>query len=241
MTPNIDSVDYYAAMQGNPEIKYRAQILDARLKKLALGAEPKILEVGVGGGDITLLLASQYKQLSFVEPDPALYDLVIDRLHDASISSVKSICSGIEQAGFGVEQFDHIVMLGLLEHLIDPEFVLRKAADLLRPHGTVHLTVNLAGSLHRWLGLEMGMLETLTSLTASEIKHGHYRIYSHKSILEELDKTGFAISYQQTYYLKPFPTSLLVHLTDAQHEALFRLGSKFEELASYIYIEAIKR
>jgi len=241
MTPNIDSADYYAAMQGNPEIKYRAQILDKRLKELTQGTEPKILEIGVGGGDITLLLASQYEHLSFVEPDPAICNLVIDRLKSASISSIKHVCSGIEQADFAMEQFDHIIMLGLLEHLIDPGLVLRKVADLLKPYGRVHLTVNLAGSLHRWLGLEMGMLETLTSLTTNEINHGHYRVYTHESILDELDNTGFSISHQQTYYLKPFPTSSLIHLTNEQHDALFKLGDKFKDLASYIYIEATKR
>lgn len=240
MKQHIDSAEYYAGMQGSPEIMYRAQILDERLSFLSQGGSPYILEVGVGSGDITMMLARQYKNLCYVEPDIAICELVNARLKDEAIAPVRYICSGIENTELESGQFDNIIMLGVLEHLADPLSVLKKMAGLLKQSGTLHVTVNLAGSLHRWLGLEMGILDDLTSLTAAEKNHGHYRVYTHQTILEELTNAGFKVSYEQTYYLKPLPTALLAGLSIEQHRALNNLGAKFKDLASYIYIEGAK-
>ncbi len=59
----------------------------------------------------------------------------------------------IENCHFPDKMFDVIIMLDFLEHVRDPELVLRKASSLLRENGLVLITTPDTGSLtHRIMG-----------------------------------------------------------------------------------------
>src|SRR3546814_13750248 len=56
-------------------------------------------------------------------------------------------------------QFDHVVETNLAQEVREPSALMAVVAAHLRPGGLAHLTVPNPRSLHRLVGVEMGLLE----------------------------------------------------------------------------------
>ncbi len=88
------------------------------------------------------------------------------------------------------------------------------------------------------MGVELGMIDRADALAESDIRYGHRRVYTPALMLEHIEGAKLRVAYEMPYYLKPFSTAMLEGLSEAQHVALFALGRKIPELASYFYVEA---
>ncbi len=232
----------YSTVQGVPEIALRVDLLSQRLQALSSGAgQSKVLEIGVGTGDVTLMLARQFKNVTCVDSDAQNWDFVHARLHEEKLDHVRFIGSTIEQAALPPGEYHHIILQNILEHLKDPVGVLSVLRVNLRPEGHIHISVPLANSLHRWLGVEMGMIPDAGALAESDIQYGHYRVYMPTLLREHVAHAGFEITFEKCFYLKPLPTARLTPLPLELHQAFYRLGERFPEFASYIYLEATPR
>ena len=228
----------YTTVHGVPEITLRVDLLGRRLQQLSKGAESQVLEVGVGTGDTTVMLAQHFGKLTCVEPDEENYRQVRSRLATLGLDQVEFIRCKVEDAQLGPAEYDHIVLLGLLEHLGDPVSFLRDLVSSLRPGGCVHVLVNLVNSIHRLLGVEMGLIAHIEELSEADIRLGHYRVYSPSMLRDHLDEAGLQVTYEQPFYLKPLPTSMLTALPMEVHRGLDMLGRRLPEFASYMYLEA---
>ena len=227
----------YTQVKGIPEVALRVQLLHDRLQELAGETQPDILEVGLGAGDVTLMLAQQFEHLSCIDADPKTCTQVLDRLEENGLDHVQFTASTIEDAELAENAYDHIVLLGILEHLKDPVSVLKTLAPSLRACGRLHITVNLAHSLHRLLGEAMGMISNVEDLSDSDIRLGHYRVYTQNELVGHVTKAGFEVLNEQPFYMKPLPTSMLDDVPMEVHQGLNVLGQKYPEFASYVYLE----
>lgn len=236
MTPKYPAFDY-SKVQGIPEVVLRVELLRERLQHLSKGSQSQILEVGVGAGDVTLMLARHFEEVTCVDPDEENCDLVLKRLKEHGLHQVEFIRSKVQDAQLSPAGYYHIVLLGILEHLEDPVKVLHHLATCLQPGGYMYIIVNLANSLHRWLGVEMGLISHTEELSESDILYGHYRVYTRSLLREHVALAGLQVTYEQTFYLKPLPTSLLTPLPMEIHRGLYLLGQRFPEFASYMYME----
>ncbi|NQT72536.1 MAG: class I SAM-dependent methyltransferase [Chloroflexi bacterium] len=229
----------YSKIQGIHEVALRIDILKERLLHLSSGKQKKILEVGVGAGDVTLMLARQFEDVTCVDSSDENCRLVLQRLTDNDLRVVKFLQSRIEDAELAAAGYDHIVLLGVLEHLEDPVGALRHLEKYVCADGCIHIAVNLANSLHRWLGVDMGIISKIDELGESDIKLGHYRVYTLQLLRQHLKDAGLSITYERPFYLKPLPTSMMTSLPMEIHKGLFLLGERFPEFASYIYMESM--
>jgi len=237
--PAFGSFDY-SLIQGIPEVRIRIRRLQERL--LAKSGEGRMLEVGLGAGDVTLMLSDTLRlrgkgSLTCVDLSEENIELARTRLGQERAAQVRFCCAPIETAPLD-GTFDDIVLLGLLEHLENPVPVLERLRSLLAPNGILHVTVNLAHSLHRLLGVEMGQISDVEALSANDVRLGHYRVYSLPQLRGHLQAAGLAILQEEPFYLKPLPTSMLTDLPMALHEGLEKLGERFPEFASYVYLTA---
>jgi len=230
----------YSQIQGIPEVALRVELLQERLQYLSQGTQPRILEIGVGSGDITLMLARNFKEVICVDMDRKNCDLVLDRLEEIKLGHVQFICSSVEEATLPAENFDHIILQNILEHLKDPIIVLKHLAKSLKQSGVMHISVPLANSFHRWLGVSMGLISGIEELAETDIQYGHYRVYTPQLLKEHIKTAWLKVSYEQPFYLKPLPTSVLTPLSMEIHRSLFSLGQKFSEFASYMYLEVMR-
>ena len=227
----------YTQLKGIPEVALRVQMLHDRLGELSGETQPDILEIGLGAGDVTLMLARRFDHLTCIDADSETCTQVLDRLEESGLNHVQVTASTFEEAELEKSAFDHIVLLGILEHLKDPVSVLKGIAPSLRTGGRLHITVNLAHSIHRLLGEAMGMISNVEELSDSDIRLGHYRVYTLEELRSHVSDAGLEVVHEQPFYMKPLPTSMLNDVPMEVHQGLNILGQKYPEFASYVYME----
>ena len=227
------SVDYNI-----PEVAIRINLLSERLKEINAQFDAKVLEVGIGSGDVTLMLTKHFKTIDCIDSNKDNFSNISRRLGHFKDSKINFIHSKIEDANIENKKYDHIILLGILEHLKDPISILKKISENLDKDGRMYIVVNLANSLHRLMGIKMGMIKTTDELSESDYKLGHYRIYTLPTLRDHILSAGLNICYEQPFYLKPLPTQNLADLNFDMHKALDMLGREYPEFASYIYMES---
>lgn len=239
--PSSGTNDYdYSKIQGLPEVDIRISLLMERLRNCVSSRASRILEVGIGAGDVTIELAGAFSNVTSVDMDEAWIALARNRIRDKGLQSPRFVLGKIEDVEFPEGEFDHIILLGILEHLQDPPRVLEVMKGWLNPNGVVYVTVNLAHSLHRRLGVAMGLIRDVEQLGESDRRLGHEWIYTTSLLTDHLRTAGFEVRYSRPFYVKPLPTSMLSNLPMEVHRGLDELANSLPQLASYVYVEAIK-
>ena len=113
--------------------------------------------------------------------------------------------------------YDAVVMAWVLEHVAEPRAILARARGWLSPHGTIHLVVPNAESLHRRVGLRMGLLHDLTELNESDRAIGHRRVSTWDHLAEDIAAAGLRLVTMEGVLLKPLPVlSELTHVPKQQ-------------------------
>jgi len=107
-----------------------------------------------------------------------------------------------------------IVVSDILEHVGCAESVLGRLREHLEPEGRLHVVVPNARSLHRRIGMEMGLLAELTGISPVDRAAGHHRIYTEELLRAHLEGAGFRIAERQGLTLR--------FLTVAQVDAFVR-------------------
>jgi 2-polyprenyl-3-methyl-5-hydroxy-6-metoxy-1,4-benzoquinol methylase len=227
----------YGAIKDLPEVAVRTGIFGERLVANSdVWGRDQALEVGLGSGDVSLMLSRAFGDVTCLDMEPGIVETVRKRLENQGVIPT-FVCSLVEDATFEDDSFDAIVFFGILEHLEDPVSGLRQIIRWLRPGGRIFITVNLANSIHRMLGVAMGMINSVTELSESDHSLGHYRIYTPEELKQNVADAGLSVLYERNFYLKPLPTSMLTKLPMDLHIGLSKLGEMIPEYASYVYME----
>jgi 2-polyprenyl-3-methyl-5-hydroxy-6-metoxy-1,4-benzoquinol methylase len=138
------------------------------------------------------------------------------------------------------DTFDYIIMGFILEHVDDPQLILKRFRKFLSPKGKLYIAVPNGKSLNRRLGLAMGMIDDIYSLNQNDLALGHKRQYCMESLRRDVEVNGLRITHSEGIYLKPFPLAVLQGLESAEQnfQALMEVGIDFPELCVAILIEA---
>lgn len=140
-----------------------------------------LLDMPCGDGTLTALMAPKFKRV--VGLDASSKHLALARktlpsaeLHEALIEDFAT-----------KERFDTITMINILEHVIDPVMVLRKAASFLSDTGVLLVHVPNAKAINRRLAVLMGTLTECEELSPFDIQVvGHRRSYSLSSLCADI-------------------------------------------------------
>jgi SAM-dependent methyltransferase len=160
------------------------------LQKLLQEIEARdFVEVGPASGDILERLLTKGLQGTAVEISAKAYKLLEQKFnHTAKINLIHGDFLDLEG------QFDLVLALEVLEHLSDDDAALRKFHNLLRPEGTLLLSV--PAHKRKW-----GPCDVLS---------GHLRRYEKEAMVEKLTRAGFGNTQVWCYgfplinVLKPF-------------------------------------
>ena len=94
------------------------------------------------------------------------------------------------------ERFSSVFMLDLLEHVIDPIAVLKKAASFLVDDGVLVVHVPNSFALNRRLAVLMGTLVSCEELSPFDLEiAGHRRSYSMNALRIDIERAGLRISH----------------------------------------------
>ncbi|MEP7203784.1 MAG: bifunctional glycosyltransferase/class I SAM-dependent methyltransferase [Ilumatobacteraceae bacterium] len=162
----------------------------------------RILEVGAGIGTVAAKMADRKpaSEITAIEPAENLFDQLqttTKRLRNVTPLQLTSQ----ELASTRPQQFDSIVYINVLEHILDDAAEMRTAFDLVAPGGSLGVFVPAMSRLYGSL----------------DFKSGHHRRYDKARLREVVADAGFEIvelRYLEVAGVAPY--WLMYHLLDRQ-------------------------
>jgi len=140
----------------------------------------------------------------------------------------------------GQEKFDAIEMGFVLEHVEDPDLLLRKYRESLAVDGHLLIGVPNALSLHRRLGHMAGFLVDPYQLSEMDLKYGHRRYFDLESLVACVARAGLRVRSTQGLLMKPFTERQMqsLDLKPPVWEALAEISRDYPAIANSIFVEA---
>lgn len=170
-----DSFSYESKTWGAAQLEPRPWFMNGlKLRYLLDDLRPvhgKVLDVGCGAGSVAKAVKQARPDLEVVGCDVSKAALAIA---EASPQGVEFRSALAESLPFGDGEFDFVWIFDVLEHVEDPEHVLREVARVLKPRGGFHIVLPLEGqprTLYRLVGCG-------TRWTAKVRHGGHIQIFS---------------------------------------------------------------
>lgn len=196
------------------------------------------LELGVADGEMTQYLVSHFPDYTIVDGSKKHLEQTLEKLSIIGIENIEATCSLFEDYKTH-RKFDAIIMAHILEHLEDPVAVLKRAKYWLKDGGRFFIVVPNANSLHRHIGVKLGMLERPDSLNEQDRIVGHRRVYFPDQFKEDVRLAGLTIIKFGGLMVKPISNRQIeAQWSKELIEAFFALSGDFPDLCSEMYIVA---
>ncbi|MCS6917549.1 MAG: class I SAM-dependent methyltransferase [Chitinophagales bacterium] len=200
-----------------------------------------VLELGPASGQLTRLLSQRARRVVAVEGSSAFLEQARRCVGDCA--HVQFELSYFEDF-HTTERFDCIVLQHVLEHIREPEPVLRRLASFLLPDGLLAVSVPNAYALSRQLAVAMGLLPSVFALSENDRNHGHYRIYDWSALEHQLAAAGYVIIGRHGLYLKLLSDRQQEQMLQAkimgeqQIKGLWTLADQYRDIAGGIMVIA---
>jgi len=194
------------------------------------------LELGSAEGTGTKHLLDHFNKVVAVDGSPLAVASIKRKYPTERLVAVNSFFENME---FGIERFDTIVMAHILEHVDDPLQVLLQAKKFLAPNGVMIIDVPNGGSLHRHVGVKMGLLGKHTDLNEADLSIGHQRVYTPETFQEDINNAGLNIKEFGGMFIKVLSNTQTEKVFNQdQLEALFKVGEDHPHVAAEMFIVA---
>jgi 2-polyprenyl-3-methyl-5-hydroxy-6-metoxy-1,4-benzoquinol methylase len=170
----------------------------------AIAGCDRVLELGYGTGLITGELLAAGVAIEVVEGSPALRDHALAQ-HPGLVVHLSMFEDFVPD-----EPVDAVLALHVLEHVDRPDELLAHLASWLRPGGVFVAVTPNARSIHRLLGVQMGLQERLDDLSPRDHLVGHQRVYDLDRLRAELTGGGLEVVGDFGYFVKPLANSQMI-------------------------------
>lgn len=171
----------------------------------------KVLDLGYGDG-VNFESLARHSSLTLVEGSEELAKKA--RLQSAKLGLTVDIHCCLFEEFEAARNFDVIVASHVLEHVDQPVELLAHLGQLLKPGGTLIGLVPNAESLHRRLGLAMGLSKQLDDLSERDYLVGHKRVYDMVMLKSDLKQGGFVITNHRGFFAKLLANHQMLHLEE---------------------------
>lgn len=184
----------------------------------------RVLDLGFGDG-LFLEEIAKSNELTIVEGSRSLAEVAESKILELGLNA-RVIHSLFEE--FSTESnFDVVIASHVLEHVDNPSVLLEKIKSWLDKEGKLICIVPNRESLHRRLGLRMGLIKKLDELSARDKLVGHQRVYSFGKLSDEINESGFEIKIARGFFTKTLANSQML---DLHSEVILGLCMLSEEL-----------
>jgi SAM-dependent methyltransferase len=191
------------------------------------------LELGIGHGITLAKLSKHFSRITVLEGAPKLvkqYQNIYD-----NIEILETYFEHFETSG----RFDNIGMGFILEHVDDPSLLLRKYRNFLAENGSIFIGVPSASSLHRIIGVMIGVLDDLQRLSDVDIGFGHKRYLKYQDWIDLFKKEKLYVTRAEGLYLKPFTSEQIasLNLHPKVFDALTEIAIDYPEISNTLFFE----
>lgn len=151
----------------------------------------KVLEFGCGNGRMTRWMKEKLNcSVTIVEQDKELYQKALVYAEDG-------LCGNIEDKKwldiFQIGSFDYVIFADILEHLYNPEEILRLSEKMINNAGTVWISVPNLAHNDILIKLYENDLE-YTDTGIMDISHVHH--FTYRSLENLIDRADFEVIYE---------------------------------------------
>ncbi|MDD2973363.1 MAG: glycosyltransferase [Lachnospiraceae bacterium] len=147
----------------------------------------KVLDIGCGCGAIMARIKGDY-------PEASVYGIELSEKAAALAQTIgEVICGDVENMEFSYEKgsFDYCIMGNLLEHLRDPEKVLRRLRSYMKPNG--HIIVSMPNMKHYSVMLPLLKRDQFSYGNSGILDRTHLKMYTNHEIQNLLMDSGYHI------------------------------------------------
>ncbi len=194
-----------------------------------------VLECGCSTGVITEMIVGEVKELDVVEGSQIYADKVEERFH-GQLRMFVSLFDEFEAD----KKYDIILFLGVLHHLETPAKTLKHLSRFLKDDGELLISVPNMTSLHRRLGVAMGVVEDVYATSERNTFFEQFGRFDKQRLEAVVQESGLTIKESFGFFLKPFPHSVMQDLELKQDvlDGLFQLGKEHSDLACQLFLRA---
>lgn len=199
----------------------------------------KVLEIGCGKEPLFLYASDIH--FTVVEPSDDFYENAVTLAKGREkVTCIKGFFE--EKVNQLSPEFDMIICSSLLHEVEEPEVFLSLIAKLCNPQTIVHVVVPNANSMHRLLGMRMGMLADLYAKSQNNEEFQQNNVFDSESLKKIMEKSGFEILESGSFFVKPFSHEQMYNmmqqgiLNEAVLDGLYYLTEYMPEFGSEIYV-----
>jgi len=156
-----------------------------------------VLELGCADGSISEQLPKHFEEIVIVDGAQTYIETVQKLLGDQAEYYV-----GLFEEVEISRTFDTILAVRILEHVVDPRHILQRMVKWLAPGGVVIVSVPNAHSIHRQVGVRMGVLDHVQSLSEADHLHHHRRVYTADALRADIEAVGLHVVEVRGVFLK---------------------------------------
>lgn len=195
----------------------------------------RVLEMGPAEGIVTKKLSELGLDLTVVEGSSRFAAAIRDGFPEVSV--VSSLFEDFSPSKFGYRGFDFIVCGHVLEHVENPLQLLRDMKSWLNPEGRIFAAVPNADSIHRQMGVSLGLLDDVQSLNELDIAQGHRRVFNRKDFHQLFEGAGLRLLSHGGYWLKMLSNAQIDKYwsTDMVLSSMI-LGEKYPDIAAEMFV-----
>jgi SAM-dependent methyltransferase len=200
------------------------------------GRPTSAIFMGLGDGTLVERLAPSFERSTVVEASDKL--VVEAQMRFSTIPGLAMVNAYFES--YDLEPKDRVsCVLGnhVLEHVDDPVKVLRKSRGWLKPDGIAIFTVPNATSLHRRIGVELGMLERVSDPSDQDRVIGHQRVYDAPRLHTDIVEADFVVVEEGGFNLKLVSQAQMAGWPESLHDAIYHVSRECPaDLCSNLYV-----
>jgi 2-polyprenyl-3-methyl-5-hydroxy-6-metoxy-1,4-benzoquinol methylase len=166
----------------------------------------RTLEMGYGTGLITGALLTAGVELEVLEGSARLCEIADERHGAQGLRVHQSMFEDFVPT----QLFGAVLALHVLEHVDDAPALVRHIAQWVEPGGVVVAVTPNAQSIHRQLGVRMGLHDTLDALSPRDHLVGHRRVYDLDGLTADITAAGLEVTNVFGYFVKPLSNAMML-------------------------------
>jgi 2-polyprenyl-3-methyl-5-hydroxy-6-metoxy-1,4-benzoquinol methylase len=190
-----------------------------------------VIHLGLGDGMVARMLAGRCDDVTVVEGSAEL-------VASTALPSTVSVQTSFFEDFVPGRVFDQVIAIHVLEHVDDPTVVLNQMRQWIAPGGRLLITVPNADSIHRRIGVALGMLDRTNQLNDGDHALGHHRVYDGPEFRSDLRAAGWRVDRTGGFHLKMVSNSQMADWEDALLSAAFEVSLALpEEVCADLWAE----
>jgi 2-polyprenyl-3-methyl-5-hydroxy-6-metoxy-1,4-benzoquinol methylase len=214
-------------------LENKIQMYESNWIKSKLILDILTLDLGYGDGVIYKDLHKSFL-LEIIEGSSKLVEEAKDEFLRNNDSKTRIYESLFEEFDSN-KKYKQVICSHVLEHVEEPRLLLKHLNNLMLENGVIVGIVPNSNSIHRQLGVSMGLSSSNDALSERDKVVGHLRVYDFQALENDLKETGFTLIEARGFFVKPLSNSQIIKLEPEVIQGLLNLSDVFpKELCANI-------